>query len=123
MAATLRQHRPRTELRLLIVSDERDDAAISSAAIDHGPPIKQLRVSSLAQARDAVDEGHVHAVLVDNGVVRTMGHDVCRQITSARRIPVIMLLDDDAVVEPKEAIVLGADGFYYKRQLCSVIGG
>lgn len=113
MAAMPRLHPTGGGLRILIVS-EGDDRAVGAASDYEGVAV--LRVSSLLEAQGAMATEHVDAILIDFELARTC--DVRRQLaTSSLRLPVIVLLDDDAVVEVSDAIAIGADGFYYKRQL------
>lgn len=115
------QPAPGAALRVLFVGPDADDAARVAGALGQGPDAATvLHAPKVADARVHLAEGDLDVVLVDMRVLESL-NEVRKIVTSATRLPFIVLLDEGDVVDLEHAISARAAGFYYKQQLSPVL--
>jgi DNA-binding NarL/FixJ family response regulator len=108
-------------LRVLFVGPDGDDAARAARALRLGRHAATvLHAATAVDARADLAEGDVDAVLVDLRALAVLS-DLRRTVARAARLPCIVLLDKDDVVDFKQAVSAGAAGFYYKQQLSPIL--
>jgi len=108
-------------LRVLFIGPDGDDAARAARALRLGRHAATvLHAATAADARADLAEGDIDAVLVDVRALAAL-NDLRRTVARAARLPCIVLLDDDDVVELDQAVSAGVAGFYYKQQLSPIL--
>jgi two-component system response regulator MprA len=101
-------------VRILVVDDE---PAVRSA-LERALQLERYDVELAADGRDALDvlaQRHVDAIVLDIGMPRLDGLEVCRRLRSAGdRTPVLMLTARDAIDDRVEGLDAGADDYLVK---------
>src|SRR3954447_11353246 len=101
-------------VRILVVDDE---PAVRSA-LERALQLDPYDVELAADGREALDvlaQRHVDALVLDIGMPRIDGLEVCRRLRSAGdRTPVLMLTARDAVDDRVEGLDAGADDYLVK---------
>jgi two-component system response regulator MprA len=101
-------------VRILVVDDE---PAVRSA-LERALQLDRYDVELAADGREALDalaQRHVDAVVLDIGMPRVDGLEVCRRLRSAGdRTPVLMLTARDAIDDRVAGLDAGADDYLVK---------
>jgi two-component system response regulator MprA len=101
-------------VRILVIDDE---PAVRSA-LERALGLEHYDVELAADGRDALDvlaQRHVDAVVLDIGMPRLDGLEVCRRLRAAGdRTPVLMLTARDAIDDRVEGLDAGADDYLVK---------
>jgi two-component system response regulator RegX3 len=110
--------------RVLIVEDE----ASFSEALEFLLGKEGFQVTTAATGTEALrkfDQGGIDLVLLDLMIPEISGTEVCRQIRSKSRVPIIMLTAKDSEVDKVVGLEIGADDYvtkpYSSRELVARI--
>ncbi len=110
--------------RVLIVEDE----ASFSEALEFLLGKEGFQVTTAATGTEALrkfDQGGIDLVLLDLMIPEVSGTEVCRQIRSKSRVPIIMLTAKDSEVDKVVGLEIGADDYvtkpYSSRELVARI--
>ena len=110
--------------RILIVEDE----ASFSEALEFLLGKEGFQVTTAATGTEALkkfDQGGIDLVLLDLMIPEVSGTEVCRQIRTKSRVPIIMLTAKDSEVDKVVGLEIGADDYvtkpYSSRELVARI--
>ncbi len=103
-----------TVCNILLVEDDPDDARMVVLGLEAHPTMRLEHVRTGAEALERLDQGGIHACLVDHRLPDMTGVDLVRTIRGQHDLPLIMVsgVREERVVA--EAFEAGADDFLVK---------
>jgi DNA-binding response OmpR family regulator len=99
--------------KILVVDDERSILDLLEMILKR----EQFQVATASDGKSAMalfDSFNPDLVLLDLMLPDTNGHDLCREMTNKRRVPIIMLTAKNDIVDKVLGLELGADDYITK---------
>lgn len=99
--------------KILVVDDERSILDLLEMILRK----EQFQVATASDGKSAMalfDSFKPDLVLLDLMLPDTNGHDLCREMTNKRRVPIIMLTAKNDIVDKVLGLELGADDYITK---------
>ncbi|HHW22058.1 MAG TPA: response regulator transcription factor [Clostridiaceae bacterium] len=99
--------------KILVVDDELSILDLLEMILKR----EQFQVATASDRKSAMalfDSFHPDLVLLDLMLPDTNGHDLCREMTSKRRVPIIMLTAKNDIIDKVLGLELGADDYITK---------
>ncbi|HHY82501.1 MAG TPA: response regulator transcription factor [Clostridiales bacterium] len=99
--------------KILLVDDERSILDLLELILKR----EQFQVASASDGKSAMalfDSFSPDLVLLDLMLPDTSGHDLCREMTNKRKVPIIMLTAKNDIVDKVLGLELGADDYITK---------
>ncbi len=99
--------------KILVVDDERSILDLLEMILKK----EQFQVATASDGKSAMalfDSFKPDLVLLDLMLPDTNGHDLCREMTNKRRVPIIMLTAKNDIVDKVLGLELGADDYITK---------
>mgnify|MGYP001395996942 FL=1 len=99
--------------KILLVDDERSILDLLEMILKR----EQFQVATASDGKSAMalfDSFHPDLVLLDIMLPDTSGHDLCKEMTKKRKVPIIMLTAKNDIVDKVLGLELGADDYITK---------
>jgi len=99
--------------KILVVDDERSILDLLEMILKR----EQFQVATASDGKSAMallDSFNPDLVLLDIMLPDTNGHDLCREMTKKRRVPIIMLTAKNDIIDKVIGLELGADDYITK---------
>jgi DNA-binding response OmpR family regulator len=99
--------------KILVVDDERSILDLLEMILKK----EQFQVATASDGKSAMvlfDSFNPDLVLLDLMLPDTNGHDLCREMTNKRRVPIIMLTAKNDIIDKVLGLELGADDYITK---------
>lgn len=99
--------------KILLVDDERSILDLLEMILKR----EQFQVAAASDGKSAMallDSFNPDLVLLDLMLPDTNGHDLCREMTKKRRVPIIMLTAKNDIIDKVLGLELGADDYITK---------